>query len=177
MIGEIRDGETASIAVQASITGHLVLSTLHTNDTASTITRLLDMGVESYLMADSMAGIVAKRLVRLLCPHCKRPHVLEQSEMEFLELTPETAAKANVCEPVGCQRCGGRGYFERTGVYEIMEITPRMRNIISSRATTAELRAAAIEEGMLTLHQSARRLVLEGETTITELMRISGESD
>lgn len=176
MIGEIRDGETASIAVQASITGHLVLSTLHTNDTASTITRLLDMGVESYLMADSLAGIVAKRLVRCLCPHCKRPHVLDQTELDFLQLTPEEAATATVCEPVGCQRCGGRGFYERTGVYEILEITPYMRNMIAARATTSELREAAIKEGMSTLHNSARRLVLEGQTTIPELLRISGES-
>lgn len=175
MIGEIRDGETASIAVQASITGHLVLSTLHTNDTVSSITRLLDMGVESYLIADSLVGIVAKRLVRCLCPHCKRPHKLEEHEIQFLGLTPEEAKTATVYEPVGCQRCGGRGYFERTGVYEILEVSHRVRDLIASRAPTAEIRDVAVEEGMSTLHSSARRLVLEGETTISEMMRISVE--
>lgn len=177
MIGEIRDGETASIAVQASITGHLVLSTLHTNDTASSITRLLDMGVEGYLIADSLVGVVAKRLVRCLCPHCKQPHTLLKHEIEYLELTPEEAASATVYEPVGCQRCGGRGYFERTGVYEIMEVTPRLRAMIASRASTGELRAVAIKEGMSTLHRSARRLVLEGQTTIAEMLRISVEDE
>ena len=177
MIGEIRDGETASIAVQASITGHLVLSTLHTNDTVSSITRLLDMGVESYLIADSLVGIVAKRLVRTLCPHCKRPHKLDPHEIEFLELTPEEAATAVIYEPVGCQRCGGRGYYERTGVYEILEISHKVRNLIAARASTSELREVAISEGMSTLHRSARRLVLEGQTTITEMMRISVENE
>ncbi len=175
MIGEIRDGETAAIAVQASITGHLVLSTLHTNDTASSVSRLLDMGVESYLIADSLVGIVAKRLVRCLCPHCKRPHVLQQHEIEYLELTPQEAARATVYEPGGCQRCGGRGYYERTGVYEIMEISPRLRDMIAARASTAQLRAVAVQEGMNTLHASARRLVLEGQTTLAEMLRISAE--
>lgn len=175
MIGEIRDGETAAIAVQASITGHLVLSTLHTNDTASSVSRLLDMGVESYLIADSLVGIVAKRLVRCLCPHCKRPHVLQQHEIEYLELTPQEAAHARVYEPGGCQRCGGRGYYERTGVYEIMEISPRLRDMIAARASSSMLRAAAVQEGMHTLHASARRLVLEGQTTLAEMLRISAE--
>ncbi len=177
MIGEIRDGETAAIAVQASITGHLVLSTLHTNDTVSSITRLLDMGVESYLIADAVVGIVAKRLVRTLCPYCKTPHKLEPHEVEFLQLTPEEVEKITVYEPVGCQRCNGRGFFERTGVYEILEITPRLRSMISARMSNREIREAAIEEGMSTLHKSARRLVLEGQTTISEMLRISVDDD
>ena len=177
MIGEIRDGETASIAVQASITGHLVLSTLHTNDTVSSITRLLDMGVESYLIADSLVGVVAQRLVRTLCPHCKRLHKLEPHEIEFLELTPQEAETASVYEPVGCQRCGGRGYYERTAVFEIMEISHRVRNMIAARASTSQLRDVAVKEGMSTLHRSARRLVLEGQTTISEMMRISVENE
>lgn len=133
MIGEIRDRETASIAVQASITGHLVVSTLHTNDTASSVTRLLDMGVESYLIADALTGIIAQRLVRRLCPNCKRRHVLLEHELEYLGLTPEEKDSAEVYEPVGCQRCAGTGYFDRIGIYEIMEITPRMRTMISHR--------------------------------------------
>ena len=121
MIGEIRDSETAAIAVQASITGHLVVSTLHTNDTASSVTRLLDMGVESYLIADSTTGILAQRLVRRLCPHCKRPHALLQHELEYLEISDAEAQTATVFEPVGCRRCGGTGYYDRIGVYEIMD--------------------------------------------------------
>jgi len=173
MIGEIRDGETAAIAVQAAITGHLVVSTLHTNDTASSVTRLLDMGVESYLIADSVVGIIAKRLVRCLCSHCKRRHSLLPHELEYLELTPELAAKAEVYEAVGCQRCNGTGYFDRTGVYEMMEISPDLRHMIARRASTDELRDTAMHEGMRTLRQSARRLVVEGITSIAEMQRIS----
>ena len=177
MIGEIRDSETAAIAVQASITGHLVVSTLHTNDTASTVTRLLDMGVESYLIADSTAGIIAQRLVRRLCPVCKQRHDLLEHELDYLAMTPEEIASQNVQEPVGCQRCNGTGYYGRIGIYEIMEITPRLRTLIARRCSADELRDAAIEEGMHVLSDSARRLVLEGITSISELQRISVENN
>ena len=176
MIGEIRDSETAAIAVQASITGHLVVSTLHTNDTASSVTRLLDMGVESYLIADSTTGIIAQRLVRRLCPRCKKVHTLLPHELDYLDMTPAEAEKATVYEPVGCQRCNGTGYFDRIGVYEIMEISPRLRTMIARRTSAGELREAAIEEGMETLGASVRRLVLEGTTSITEMQRISVEA-
>ena len=177
MIGEIRDSETASIAVQASITGHLVVSTLHTNDTASSVTRLLDMGVESYLIADAMTGVIAQRLVRRLCPNCKRRHLLLEHEAEYLELTPEERKHAEFYEPVGCQRCNGTGYYDRIGIYEIMEITPRLRTMISHRSATDELRETAVSEGMHTLRQSARRLVLDGTTSISEMQRISVEDE
>ena len=172
MIGEIRDSETASIAIQASITGHLVVSTLHTNDTASSITRLLDMGVESYLIADATAGIIAQRLVRRLCPNCKRRHKLLQHEADYLWLNYSDMETAEVYEPVGCQRCGGIGYFDRIGVYEIMEISNNMKGMISQRASTRDLRAAAVSEGMNTLRESVRRLVLNGTTSINEMQRI-----
>lgn len=175
MIGEIRDGETASIAVQASITGHLVVSTLHTNDTASSVTRLLDMGVESYLIADSTVGIIAQRLVRRLCRNCRRERPLLEHEADYLELSAKERARQTIFEPVGCQRCNGTGYYGRIGVYEIMEITPRLRGMIARRAHTDSLREAAIEEGMLTLKQSVRRLVLDGTTAITEMHAISVE--
>lgn len=173
MIGEIRDGETAAIAVQASITGHLVVSTLHTNDTASSITRLMDMGVESYLIADSTVGIIAQRLVRRLCPNCKKPHKLEDYEMAYLGITPEEAETVSVHEPVGCQRCNGTGYYDRIGIYEIMEITPTLRGMIARNRPTDEIRDTAIAEGMETLHASARRLVLDGTTSISEMRRVS----
>ena len=175
MIGEIRDSETASIAVQASITGHLVVSTLHTNDTASSVTRLLDMGVESYLIADSTVGIIAQRLVRRLCPMCRRSRPVMDYEANYLGLAQEEKSEQLIWEPVGCQRCNGTGYYGRIGIYEIMEITPSLRNMIASRAATDRLRNAAIDEGMLTLKQSARRLVLEGTTTLAEMQRISVE--
>ena len=175
MIGEIRDGETASIAVQASITGHLVVSTLHTNDTASSVTRLLDMGVESYLIADSTVGIIAQRLVRRLCPNCKKQRPIQEHEADFLGLSAKERAMQMIFEPAGCQRCNGTGYYGRIGVYEIMEITPQLRSMIARRAHTDTLREAAIEEGMMTLKQSARRLVLDGTTSITELHTVSVE--
>ena len=175
MIGEIRDTETASIAVQASITGHLVVSTLHTNDTASSVTRLLDMGVESYLIADSTVGIIAQRLVRRLCPNCKKSRSVFDHEAAYMGLTDKDKAKCQIFEPVGCQRCNGTGYYGRIGVYEIMEITPNLRGYIAQRAPTDTLRDAAIAEGMLTLKQSVKRLVLDGTTSLTEMQRISVE--
>lgn len=175
MIGEIRDSETASIAVQASITGHLVVSTLHTNDTASSITRLLDMGIESYLIADATVGIIAQRLVRRLCPDCKKARPILDHEAEYLELPREKRNTTLLCEPVGCQRCGGTGYYDRIGVYEIMEITPTLRSMIAQRCSADELRQAAISEGMHTMRESAKRLVLEGVASLSELQRISVE--
>ena len=172
MIGEIRDGETASIAVQASITGHLVVSTLHTNDTASSVTRLLDMGVESYLIADATVGIIAQRLVRRLCPNCRRKHTLLEHEIEYLQLSPEELETEQVYEPVGCQRCNGTGYYDRIGIFEIMELTPTLKTMISHRQTSDEIRQTAIAEGMLTLRNSARRLVLNGTTSLHEMQRI-----
>lgn len=177
MIGEIRDGETASIAVQASITGHLVVSTLHTNDTASSVTRLLDMGVESYLIADSTVGIIAQRLVRRLCPNCKKERPVLDHEADYLELSAKDRARQVIFEPVGCQRCNGTGYYGRIGIYEIMEITPRLRGMIARKAPTDALRQAALDEGMLTLKQSARRLVLDGTTAITEMHAITVEDN
>ena len=175
MIGEIRDGETASIAVQASITGHLVVSTLHTNDSASSVTRLLDMGVESYLIADSVVGIIAQRLVRRLCPNCKKERDLLPYEADYLGLSEEERKTQKIYETVGCQRCNGKGYYGRIGVYEILEVTPTIRNLIAARASTNVLRDAAIEEGMLTLKKAVRRLVLDGTTTLSEMHSISAE--
>ena len=172
MIGEIRDGETADIAIKASITGHLVLSTLHTNDAASSVTRLLDMGVESYLIADAVSGIIAQRLVRRLCRHCRRAHTPTPGEAAYLGLDPETAERTELYEPAGCQRCGGSGYYERIGVYEILELTPRLREMIARRSATEELRREAMSQGMQTLSQSVRRLVLEGVTSVQEMRRV-----
>lgn len=175
MIGEIRDDETAEIAVQASITGHLVLSTLHTNDSASSVTRLLDMGVESYLIADATVGIIAQRLVRRLCPHCKKGRPILEHEAEYLKLPREQWAETKLWEPCGCQRCGGTGYYDRVGVFEVMEITPRLRAMIAHREPTDALRAEALASGMRTMWESGRDMVLSGETALSELQRISME--
>lgn len=173
MIGEIRDGETAGIAVQASITGHLVVSTLHTNSSAATIARLLDMGVESYLIADSVVGVIAQRLVRRLCPKCKKERLLTPEERVALHV-PEDQKDVTIFEPVGCQSCN-KGYKGRIGVYEIMEITPKLKRIISRREDSEKLKEAALEEGMSTLRMSAARCCLNGITSFSEVLRVSFE--
>ncbi len=171
MIGEIRDQETASIAVQASITGHLVVSTLHTNSAASTITRLADMGIEPYLIADSTIGVIAQRLVRRLCPECKRKKKADAEELELLQMEPD--ADVTVYEPCGCPRCDGTGFKGRIGVYEIMEVSQPLKSIISKGGTAEDIKNKALEEGMSTLRMSATKYVLEGITSVQEMMRVS----
>ncbi len=173
MIGEIRDGETAGIAVKAAITGHLVVSTLHTNSAASTITRLEDMGVEPYLIADSVVGIIAQRLVRRLCPKCKQGHELNEEDKLRLRIRGES--KPTIYEACGCAACNGTGYRGRIGVYEIMPVTPAIRRIVSSGGNADEIQKVALEEGLTTLRMGAAKLVLKGITTINEVERIATE--
>ncbi len=174
MIGEIRDQETAQIAVQASITGHLVVSTLHTNSAASTITRLEDMGIESYLIADSVIGVIAQRLVRKLCPVCKQAKYATPEELELMG--KKSTEPVTIYEPCGCSRCGNTGYKGRIGVYEIMKMTPSLRRIISARQGAEALREQALKEGMRTLRMSASDYVLNGTTSVAEMLKISFES-
>ena len=171
MIGEIRDYETASIAVQASITGHLVVSTLHTNSAATTVTRLIDMGIESYLLADALIGVIAQRLVRKLCPHCKRARLASPEENRMLGRDYE--GHNTIYEPVGCPMCAETGYFGRIGVYEIMEVSQNLKRIIATKGSTSMVQDVALAEGMKTLHTSAAEYVLDGTTSISEMMRIS----
>lgn len=175
MIGEIRDAETAEIAVQASITGHLVVSTLHTNSAAGTLTRLMDMGVESYLLADSMVGVIAQRLVRRLCPACKKPVEATEEEKAMLEIADDEPVQ--LYRPCGCPQCGNTGYIDRIGIYEIMRITPEVREAISHRKSTQEIARVALEQGMRTLQSSARKLVREGITSVAEMMRATYENE
>lgn len=175
MIGEIRDSETAEIAVQASITGHLVVSTLHTNSAAGTLTRLMDMGVESYLLADSMVGVIAQRLVRRLCPACKKQVLATGEEKELLELGENDPV--SLYRPCGCPQCSNTGYIDRIGIYEIMRITPELREAISHRKSTQEIQRVALEQGMRTLHASAVKLVREGITSVAEMMRVTYENE
>ena len=174
MIGEIRDQETAQIAVQASITGHLVVSTLHTNSSASTISRLEDMGVESYLLADSVKGIIAQRLVRRLCPACKREHLLTEEEKAFMNIPAFRPVK--IYEPCGCEKCANTGYKGRIGIYEIMTITPKIKSLISKGVDIEDINKAACDEGMYTLRQSAEKLVLEGVTSFQEMLKTTFEN-
>ncbi|MBE5938683.1 MAG: type II secretion system protein GspE [Lachnospiraceae bacterium] len=169
MIGEIRDEETASIAVTASITGHLVVSTLHTNSAAASITRLVDMGLDPYLIADSTVGVIAQRLARRLCD-CKKSKVANEQEKKLMGVPAEK--EQIIYEPCGCVQCNETGYKGRIGVYEIMNISRRLRNSIAAKATTEEIEKLAIHEGMSTLKNSAIRLVKEGVTSVEELKRI-----
>ncbi len=171
MIGEIRDQETASIAVQASITGHLVVSTLHTNSSASTITRLEDMGIESYLIADSVIGVIAQRLVRRLCPECKQPRATTVEERQIMGVDPNT--ELTIYAPCGCAKCDQTGYKGRIGVYEIMTVTPELKKIISNREGADKIKEQSLKEGMNTLHMSATEYVLEGMTSYEEMLRVS----
>ena len=174
MIGEIRDGETAGIAVKASITGHLVVSTLHTNSTVATISRLIDMGVEPYLLGDSLVGIIAQRLVRRLC-ECKT--VREATTAEKINLGVSPAEPLMIYEPTGCPQCQNNGYFGRIGVYEIMPITRKLRNLIAAQASVEEISKQAEAEGMSTLRMSAAKYVLAGITSYNEMMKITYDAD
>ena len=154
MIGEIRDLETAQIAVQASLTGHLVLATLHTNDSAAAVTRLLDMGIEPFLLSSSLLGVVAQRLVRKLCPHCKRQ-------------------EGRFWHEAGCDKCGHTGYQGRVGVYELLLTTDQIRAQIHGRASEADIRATAQHDGMRTMREDGERWLADGTTTQAELMRVT----
>lgn len=171
MIGEIRDGETAGIAVKASITGHLVISTLHTNSTAASITRLIDMGVEPYLIGDSVVGIIAQRLVRRLCPKCRKAREATDQEKKLL-MVPASMPQT-VYEPVGCEDCGGIGYRGRTAIYEIMPVTAKLRNRIHDKVTADELQEIAVSEGMSTLRMAAAKKVKEGITSCAEMIKVA----
>jgi type IV pilus assembly protein PilB len=175
MIGEIRDGETAQIAVQASITGHLVVSTLHTNSSAATLTRLMDMGIESYLLADSIVGVIAQRLVRRLCPECKQAYEPTPDEKKMLEVPVDQPL--TIYRPCGCGQCNNTGYKGRIGVYEIMTITPGLRRVISQHGNTEQIRDTAVGEGMHTLRMSSSKLVIAGITSFSEMMKVSFDND
>lgn len=171
MIGEIRDGETAEIAVKASITGHLVVSTLHTNDAPSSITRLIDMGVEPFLIGASVVGVIAQRLVRRLCPRCKRKIMASEYDKRVLGM-PLTET-VEIYEKVGCHLCNESGYSGRIGVYEIMPVTEKIRDIINNNGTADEIKKVAVEDGLNTLRTNAGRMVLAGTTSIEEMVRIA----
>ena len=174
MIGEIRDSETAEIAVRASITGHLVVSTLHTNSTASSVARLEDMGVESYLIADSMVGIIAQRLVRRLC-ECKKPKEATVEEKQLLGV--DTKKSCTIYEPCGCKLCNNTGYYGRMGIYEIMKISPAIKRLISKNADAEDIKNQAVKEGMNTLKMAAANGVKEGITSIAEMIKATYEAE
>ena len=177
MIGEIRDGETADIAVKASITGHLVVSTLHTNSSASTITRLADMGIENYLIADSVVGVIAQRLVRRVCKECCTEREPDDFEKEVLGIAKNyEPVKIKIATTHGdCPVCGGAGYKGRIGVYEIMPVSRNLKKVIAAGEGADKIEAAALAEGMKTLRQAAINYVLQGITTVDEVLRITSD--
>jgi type IV pilus assembly protein PilB len=173
MVGEVRDFETAEIAVKAALTGHLVLSTLHTNDAPATISRLLNMGVEPFLITASVNLVLAQRLARKVCVDCKQPLRADKAHLEEVGLTPEQIAGAKLMKGAGCRTCNGSGYKGRVALYEVMRFSDSLKELVLQGSSTAELKAAAIKNGMLTLRMSGITKVLEGVTTTEEIMRVT----
>jgi general secretion pathway protein E/type IV pilus assembly protein PilB len=168
LIGEIRDGETAEIAVQASLTGHLVFSTLHTNDAPGALTRLVDMGIEPYLVASSLEMVIAQRLVRLICTNCRQEQVIPQTEV-IRELGDQLPAK--LYHGAGCHQCQGTGYHGRRGIFELMPVSENIRAMILDRASSRDIRLEAAGQGMRSLREDGLRMVREGLTTLEEVLR------
>jgi len=179
MVGEIRDLETAEIAIQASLTGHLVLSTVHTNDAAGAITRLVDMGVQPFLVASSLVGVLAQRLVRVLCAECKQRYLPTEEEKALAGLTPKILAQAgnptHLYRAVGCHACQDTGYQGRTGIYELMMVDDDVRPLILKSVDATTIKRAAVERGMVTLMEHGAYKVAKGVTTAAEVLSVTAE--
>ncbi|MCD6416032.1 MAG: Flp pilus assembly complex ATPase component TadA [Planctomycetes bacterium] len=174
LVGEIRDEETAEIAVRAALTGHLVFSTLHTNDAPSAVPRLIDMGVPPYMVASSVQAIMAQRLVGTICPNCKEPCEVPEGTLRAVGLTAEEVEGITFYHGRGCNRCNGTGLYGRSGIFELMEMNSDLRNLIFSKAPTGEIREKARSYGMLTLREDGLRKAIQGKTTIEEVLRVTG---
>jgi len=174
MVGEIRDGETAQNAVQAALTGHLVFSTLHTNDSANAVTRLVDLGIQPFLISSTLIGVMAQRLMRTICKDCKQPRPLMAEESAMLNLQAPAGKRIVVKEGAGCHRCRNTGYFGRTGIFEMLTIDSAMRDLIDRGEDFLTIKESAIKRGMRTLRQSALRRLAEGFTTFEEVVRVTG---
>ena len=175
MVGEIRDGETADNAVQAALTGHMVLSTLHTNDAPSSITRLLDLGVPHFLITSTLIGVIAQRLVREICPHCTEEYAPTEDEAHALKMPHEKLAAYRFRRGRGCLHCRTTGYMGRTGIYEILPMSEKIRRLVSQQSGSLEIFRAARDEGMRTLREAAMEKVFKGVTTTTEMVRVTGK--
>ncbi|UCE84662.1 MAG: Flp pilus assembly complex ATPase component TadA, partial [Deltaproteobacteria bacterium] len=174
MVGEIRDFETAEIAVKAALTGHMVLSTLHTNDAPSTVNRLLNMGVEPFLVSSSVNCILAQRLARRVCEDCKEKDTdVTQEQLISAGLSEEEARSTTPVRGRGCRNCSETGFKGRIALYEVMELTEELKDFVLNGASTTELKREAIRLGMLTLRRSALNLLMEGTTTLSEVLRVS----
>jgi general secretion pathway protein E len=176
MIGEIRDLETAQIAVQSALTGHMVLSTVHTNDAASTVNRLLDMGVEDYLLTSTINGILAQRLVRTLCNHCRKPYHALPEVVDQMNLRKFAGGEqVTLYHPVGCEHCGGTGYRGRVSILEMLPMTDALRSLVMRHATSGEMREQAVKDGMETMYENGLKKAVHGITTIEEVLRVTRE--
>jgi general secretion pathway protein E len=176
MVGEIRDAETADGAIQAALTGHLVLSTLHTNDAASAVSRLFDLGVYPFLISGALIGVVAQRLVRKVCVHCSTEELLTSEQVDQLRIKGAEGRRLKVRRGKGCVRCRGTGYRGRTGVFEVMKITPRLQRLIQEKAPAQEIKREALNEGMMTLREYAIKKMAKGETTYEEVLAMTDEA-
>jgi general secretion pathway protein E len=173
LVGEIRDRETAEIAVQSALTGHLVFSTLHTNDSASAITRLVDIGVEPFLISSSVLAVVAQRLIRVLCKDCKEPYTPDKATLESIGISPDQLHEATICKANGCENCFHTGYKGRKGIFEIMILDPSLKSLILTTYDSGQIKNAALNLNMLTLRQDGIQKVLRGMTTIEEIIRVT----
>ena len=171
LVGEVRDAETAAIAVKAALTGHLVLSTLHTNDAPSSISRLVNMGIEPFLVGNSCNLVAAQRLVRKVCENCKEPHDLPSNRLVEAGMDEDQLPNVRAMKGRGCDRCSGTGYKGRVGLFEIMEVSETVRDLILTNPPVTELRDLAVKEGMSTLRQSGLAKVRDGVTTLEEVVR------
>jgi general secretion pathway protein E len=172
MVGEIRDKETAEMAIQAALTGHLVLSTLHTNDAASAIPRLREIGVPAYLINATLLGVLAQRLTRTLCPYCKQPTEMDPDVWKALTRPWKMSGKGRFFKPVGCDECRNTGYMGRTGIYEMLTMTPSLRAAIKPESDATEIRQLAIKEGMTQLRISGAQKIAMGQTTVEEVLKV-----
>jgi type II secretory ATPase GspE/PulE/Tfp pilus assembly ATPase PilB-like protein len=172
MVGEIRDSETAEIAIRAALTGHQVFSTLHTNDATGAVTRLLDMGVEAFLISSALEGVLAQRLVRRICPDCRERVEVTRPIRERIEALGGGAIEGVFYRGKGCDECRGTGYRGRIGIFELLPLTPELRELILLRRSNAELRAVA-QKTMVTMHQDALQKAADGITSLEEILRVS----
>jgi len=177
LVGEMRDLETAEMGIQASLTGHLVFSTLHTNDAPSAITRLIDMGLPAYLVASSLVAVMGQRLVRVVCQKCKEPYIPNETILEAAGITPAMAQGAKFAKGVGCGNCQGSGFRGRMAIFELMTMSSKVRELTFQQATTSEIRQAAVTEGMSTLYQDGIDKVLRGITTVDEVLRVAKRAE
>jgi general secretion pathway protein E len=177
LIGEIRDAETAEIAIHSALTGHLVLSTLHTNDAPSAVTRLMDMGMEDYLLSSTLIGILAQRLVRVACPFCQEPYSPDPSVLKEMRIDSQNIEGLQVHEVKGCERCGNTGYWGRSGIFEFLRVSDEIQRLILEKKDANVVKEAARKNGMRTLREDGWLKVKQGITTVSEVLRVTQEEE